>query len=225
MPIAARKLLSNLESLKYHFGKEASLKKRDLMRRLESASLPSAECCSAPARVALLLARLSRRLPPAATDRIHARQNSMPARTCGRFRKDLIDLGIEGTEIRYEFYVRMAQWLARRWPDRLEIDWAEFDNTETLEKILPLLALYNETPGLDEFGYEVREWIERLKGPGETDAAFVVNRIKDLELDPFMREYFFEHLKLPLILLRAPMVPAAPERKFAARKSISRPSP
>jgi hypothetical protein len=199
MPIAAKKRLTELEALKYQVGKDASQRKRDLMRRLESASLPSAESVL---RLHELLcfwhaypddARLLRQIESMLG-------NFDSRRDLRRFKKELIDLGIEGTEIRYEFYVGMAQWLARRWPDRLHIDWEEFENAETLEKILPLLALYNETPGLDEFGYEAREWIDLLKGPDETDGAFVINRIKDLDLDPFMHEYFYEHLKLPLIL-------------------------
>jgi hypothetical protein len=39
-----------------------------------------------------------------------------------------------------------------------------------------------------------------MKSPAETDAAFVVNRIQELKLDTFTREYFYEHLKLPLIV-------------------------
>ena len=70
--------------------------------------------------------------------------------------------------------MQMAQWLAAHWPDRLQIDWAEYEDSETLEKILHLLALYCETPGLDEFGFAARDWIARMKGPDETDATFVV---------------------------------------------------
>ncbi len=199
MPIAARKLLTQLEALKYQFGKDAGQDKQVLLRRLESVSLPSAESVL---RLHELLcfwraypdnARLLRQIE-SMLGKFESR------RDLRRFRNDLVDSGLEGTEIRYEFFVRMAQWLARRWPDRLLIDWEEFQNTETLEKILALLALYNETPGLDEFGYEAREWIELLKGPAETDAAFVVNRIREMELDSFMREYFYEHLQLPMIL-------------------------
>jgi hypothetical protein len=135
-----------------------------------------------------------------------------------RNRKNLVDSGIEGTEILYEFYMQMAQWLARRWPDRLRIDWAEFKNAETLEKILNLLALYSETPGLDEFAYPVRDWISRMKGPDETDAAFVVNRIRDLELDTFTREYFFEHLKLPMIIEAGTGGPSRTRAKIRSAK-------
>ncbi len=199
MPPTARTLLKELEALKNQFGKDAVVEKKDLLRRLHTGSLPSAE---AVLRLHELLcfwrahpddARLLRQVETM-LGQFHTR------RDLRRFRDDLVDSGIEGTEIRYEFYMQMAQWLAVHWPERLQIDWAEFQDSETLEKILPLLALYEETPGLDEFSFSVRDWVARMKGPDETDATFVANRIKDLEMDTFTREYFFEHLKLPMIL-------------------------
>ena len=82
-----------------------------------------------------------------------------------RHRAALQDSGVAGTEIRYLFFAQMAQWVAQRWGARLRIDWDEVGDGESLEKILPLLALYSETPGLDEFGFPTREWLDRLARP------------------------------------------------------------
>ncbi len=217
MPTAAITLLTDLEALKNSFGKQAARDKRDLLRRLADVSLPDAAAVS---RLHELLC-FWRAYPDSAAllRRVEAMLGAFGSRRdLQRHRRGLVDSGIEGAEIRYEFYMQMAQWLARRWPERLRIDWAEFKHPEVLEKILNLLALYNETPGLDEFAFPVRDWIDRLKGPDETDAAFVVNRIRDLAVDTFTREYFFEHLAIPMIIEAGTGGPSRTRAKVSGAK-------
>jgi len=199
MPTAATAIMADLEKLKHRFGNDIAQSKFELLRQLETRSLPSA---AAVLRLHELLC-FWRAYPDDAQllRQIETMLGGFGSRRdLLRLRGGLVDSGIDGTEIRYEFYMQMAQWLARRWPDRLRIDWPEFENREFLERILNLLALYNETPGLDEFAFPVRDWITRMKGPDETDGAFVVNRIRDLEMDSFTRELFFENLQLPMII-------------------------
>ena len=43
-------------------------------------------------------------------------------------------------------------------------------------ELLPHLAHEAETPGLDEYDLGLRAWIDRMRGPHETDAAFLVRR-------------------------------------------------
>ncbi len=117
-----------------------------------------------------------------------------------RHRSRLADTGIAGTRIHYEFYHRMASWLTECWPDRLGIDWKVSGSGAGIEKILPLLGIFSETPALDEQGFSVREWMDRMKGPGETDAAFLVRRIARLKMDGFARERFYEDLAVPMIV-------------------------
>jgi len=199
MSSAAAILLDELESLKVRFDPEAGGRKRELLRRLAGMRLPGA---AAVLRLHELLC-FWRAYPddPALLRQIERMLADFAARPdLRRFRSALTDSGVAGTDIRYEFYVTMARWLARHWPERLWIDWPALPDSAPLEKTLNLLALYCETPGLDEFGFSAREWIERLKGPEETDATFLVRRLADLPLDSFAREYFFEHLRLPMIL-------------------------
>ena len=79
-----------------------------------------------------------------------------------RHRRALANSGIAGTPIHFSFYAPTAGWLARKWGAHLTIDWGSFDQRDKLEPLLSLLALYGETPGLDEFGFGTREWIGRL---------------------------------------------------------------
>ncbi len=200
MSVAAKTLLTELESLKNSFGDGLGAQKYEILCRLETASLPTADAvlhlhevlcfCRAHPDDARLLRQVEGML-----NGFHARRDLQ------RKGAGLVDSGIEGTEIRYEFFMQMAQWLATRWPDRLQIDWKELGSGDNLDQILHLLALYTETPGLDEFAFPLKDWINRLKAPGETDATFVINRIKDLEMDTPTRELFYERLGLPLVII------------------------
>ncbi len=90
----------------------------------------------------------------------------------------------------------------------LTIDWDSFEQQEKLEELLPRLALYGETPGLDEFAFDVREWIDRMKGPAETDAEFLLRRLGQLRLSSFERETLFESLDMPLVLSPGAQTPS-----------------
>lgn len=131
-----------------------------------------------------------------------------------RHRRALADSGIAGTEIRYRFFQPTASWLARRFGHALRIDWKAFRRQDRLEPLLPLLALAAEAPGLDEIAFSVREWIRRLRGPKETDAAFLVRRFDALRVDPFMREKVYDELDPPLRLAPGPDTPARGRERY-----------
>ena len=133
-----------------------------------------------------------------------------------RHRRALADTGIAGTAIHYPFYWFTASWLARRWPDRLTIEWADFENKSTLVEMLHLLLLYSETPALDELVFSPREWVHRLKGPHETDAAFLIRRFRALHSDSFGRETFYEDLDIPIRLRPGPDTPTRTRAKYPA---------
>ena len=133
-----------------------------------------------------------------------------------RHRRSLADTGIAGTVIHYRFFQPTASWLARRFGDALTIDWKSFRRRDRLEPLLPILALFAETPGLDEIAFSVREWIRRLKGPGETDAAFLIRRFDALDLDPTVRETLYDELDPPIRLAPRPDTPARGREKYEA---------
>src|SRR5207247_6257898 len=117
-----------------------------------------------------------------------------------RHRRELAQSGIAGTVLRFRFFAAAAERLARRWGQHLTIDWESFDDAERLRAILPALALYAETPALAELPLEAREWLRRLKGPKETDAAFLLRRWNALPLGRLARETFYNDLDPPLEL-------------------------
>jgi hypothetical protein len=131
-----------------------------------------------------------------------------------RFRHDLVNSGIAGTAIHYAFFYPMAIWLARRWGDRLRIDWQEFDRPERLDAWVRLLALPAEDTALDEIDATAREWIERFRRPGETDAAFLIRRASRLQLSLRAREVLFDDLVVPLRLDPGPGTPSRTRARF-----------
>jgi len=64
--------------------------------------------------------------------------------------KELVNTGIAGTRIDYEFYWVTAEWLCRYWPESLCIRWNEpFGNRHKLHGLLRSLLPYAELILLD----------------------------------------------------------------------------
>ena len=133
-----------------------------------------------------------------------------------RHRARLEDSGIAGTDIRFRFFQPTASWLARRHPRRLEIDWQAFRRSDRLVRWLPFLTHEAEVPGLDEYDMNARAWIEILRGPRETGAAFLVRRFDALRVDPFLREFLYDELDPPLLLRAGPDTPSRSSARYAA---------
>ncbi len=117
-----------------------------------------------------------------------------------RHRGALESTGIAGTRTRFRFYAGTARWLAARWGDHLRVDWRAFEKGPALERVLPLVSLWAETPALDELDLGTRGWVNRLKGPKETDGAFLVRRLATLGRGTFEKEWGWESLEVPLVL-------------------------
>ena len=79
---------------------------------------------------------------------------------------------------------------------------------------------YSESPALDEVTLPIRTWIRRLKGPSDTDAAFLVRRVEMLHPSPFGRETLYEGLGLQLRLDPGPDTPARTRARHAGRPVV-----
>jgi hypothetical protein len=207
-------LLRELERRKTEFGDGSGQRKLELLRTLERRRLPRAGDVLRLHEVLCFL----RAYPDSAELLTQVEQTLQHFGERGdlrRHRNGLVDSGIAGTTTYFRFYPAAAAWLARRWGAHLSIDWEEFEQKERLELFLSQLALYGETPGLDEFSFDVREWIERMKGPAETDATFLVRRFEQLLLEPLTREALLEELDIAFKLAPGPDTPARSREKYA----------
>lgn len=130
----------------------------------------------------------------------------------------LINSGIAGTTIQFRFFAATAIWLTKNWPANLTIDWDDYNNIEKLEKLLPHLVHYSETPGLDEYPYEFRQWINLLKNSRETDAAFLIQRLAQLPLTSKTLETLLDELDIPLIITPGNNTPSRTTEKYPTPK-------
>ncbi len=213
MADGAMSLLRRLERLRDTFGPSVAEQRLGLLRQLDRRRLGSAKAV-ARLHEALCLARAY----PDDAD-VLAQVERMLERFASRgdlkrHRADLEDSGIAGTAINYAFYWFTAEWLARRWPKELSVDWEAFENAERLPELLHLLLPYTETLTVDELDYEPGEWVEQLKGPGESDAAFLIRRFAALETDSFGREESFEVLDVPLRITPGEDTPSRTRAKY-----------
>ncbi len=133
-----------------------------------------------------------------------------------RFRSTLTETGIAGTQIHYRLFWPMARWVTRRWPEQLHFDWRENGRAEQILEVLPLLMPYSEIAGFEELDLSPRDWLERLKGPAETDAAFLVRRIEALPGDDFQREALHDRLDLWYRLDPSSETPSRTRAKYGA---------
>lgn len=207
MAESATSLLNRLERLKHVFGEGVAVRKLELLRKLERRRLPRAadllrlhECLCfwrAYPDDAWVLAQVERMLEAFA-----GRSDLL------RHSESLADSGVAGTPIHYSFFWPTALWLTRNWPERLSVDWEAFEEQERLSQYLHLLVPYCESPALDMLDRSPAEWIRSLKGPGETDAAFLVRRFDALRSDSFGKEALFESFDVPFRLEPGPGTPA-----------------
>ena len=156
-------LVRELERLKTEFGGDATCRKLALLSSLHRGRLARA------ADVLALHEQLCfmRAYPDnaAVLERVEQVLHGFDRRSdLRRFAEGLADSGIAGTPTHYAFYAPTAGWLARRWGDRLHIDWKHFANASQLDELVQYFALWAETPGLDESRDGAREWIERMRG-------------------------------------------------------------
>ncbi len=189
--------VAKLEKLRHRFGGDASARKLALLDELANEPLKSA---GAVLRLHETLCFM-RAYPdnPALLRKVEAMLQGFADRPdLRRFKDDLESSGIAGTAIVFPFFEETAQWLIRRCPAQVTVEWEQTEESsiDWLEGALEHLVLPAEVPAVDEYAYSLREWIDRLKQPGETDAAFLVRRMAALPAAAGLRQMLYESLDL-----------------------------
>jgi hypothetical protein len=211
-----------LETLAREYAPGLSRRKQSLLRRLERAELPSADAVLRLHEVATFLLAYP---DDVSVHRVALRllRGFERRRDLRRFAARLASTGLAGTAIEFRFFSRMARWLASRWPRRLSIDWSEWDDEALLEALLPFLAHPAESPGLDEYDLGLRSWLDRLKGPNETDATFLVRSVAALPAAESLRDLWLDVLDTPMTLAWGPGGPTRTAVRAPAPPHTSRP--
>lgn len=215
MPRSARSVLASLEKVKEQFDENSDQHKAELLDVLADMRFRSARDLL---RFHELICFM-RAYPdgPKVLKRAELLLNCFDLRSdLKKLAKDLVNTGISGTRIDYEFYWVTAEWLCRHWPEAIEVRWDEpFANGHKLHDMLRSLLPYAELILLDESGFEPRDWIELVKGPDETDAAFLVHRFQKLQCRDVTREMAYEDLDIPMSIMPGPDTPSRSKARYA----------
>jgi len=216
--------LTRLESLVAVYTLESAREKRDLVAALLPVRLPDARSV---VRLHELLCFLraypdDRRLLRSVERGLRAFSERRDLR---RHREDLAGSGIAGTPIDYRLYWIMARWLVRHWPDRLAIDWEEFDGEERLAPFLAALVPPTDRAALESSEWSGREWIEAMKAPRETDAGFLVRRIDAIPGEELHKETLFEFIDAPYRLMPGPGAPSRTTARYPKSPVVFRTAP
>ncbi|MBI1797078.1 MAG: hypothetical protein HYR74_08510, partial [Candidatus Eisenbacteria bacterium] len=207
-----KRALAALEESRVRFGATAAAVKRAALRTLERATLPrAADVARLHDALCFMRAYPDDRAVLGAVERMLA--GFARRRDLVRHAAALADSGIAGAAIEFRFFWPTARWLAARWGSRLRIVWEDFERADRLEDWLPLLTLFAETPALDEIDWPPRRWLARLKGAGESDAAFLIRRVAALPMDEAARETLYDQLDPPLRLIPGADTPARSREK------------
>lgn len=210
--------LRELEAIKTAWDPRASRRKIELLAQLERNELAGPAAVQTLHEILLFLrAHPDNRTVLGRTGRMLARFDRRA--DLRRHAGALAGSGIAGTATPYPFFAPTAAWLARRHGDQLTIDWEALDEAPLLEELLPLMALYAETPGLDQAPLSLREWIVTMKGPKETDAAFLIRRLTALPMSERVREVIHNAIGVPFVLAPGAGTPAR-TRAITARAPV-----
>ena len=206
-------LITSLDQAKSSYGEGCAEAKLQLLLRLDRSRLRSS---GAVLRLHEVLCFL-RAYPDEA--RILAQVERMLANfqrraDFRRHRAALAETGIAGTSIHYRFFWGSARWLARRWPQSLSFDRRDREAEEKLAGVLPLLVTPAEAAWLKKGGVRAYAALDRLRGPGETDAAFFVRRVEAMAGNEATREAFFDSIDASFVLKPGQETPSRSREKF-----------
>jgi hypothetical protein len=104
--------------------------------------------------------------------------------------------GIAGTVLHGHYSYGIARWLARRHPDRVEIDWERGEDKERLASVLPRLIPLLEEDSLVEQNIPYLAWLLAARGRRESDLAYLIDRFEQLPVSGKQRSALYDSLEL-----------------------------
>jgi len=105
--------------------------------------------------------------------------------------------GIAGTAVTGTFSYGIARWLARRFPERVAIDWNRHERKERLGATLPRLVPLLEEDSLVEANIPYLAWIEAARGRGR-DINWLLRGFERLRLSDREKAELYDSLELHL---------------------------
>jgi hypothetical protein len=209
--------LNRLQKLTPDFGREAVAEKLELLRSLSSTeTLNDDDVFRLHEILCFLRAYPDNKKVLSLVEEILTRFDRR--KDLQRSRRALADTGIAGTAIHYPFYWQTAKWLFCKWPHAIRINWGEWEEKDKLTTLWPLLLPQPAIESLEGLYLSPRNWIETLKRPKDTDAAFLLRLFYRWKVNDTVKEINYDSLNVPLILDHAEGTPSRTDSKYRVRK-------
>jgi len=90
--------------------------------------------------------------------------------------------------------VELVKWFG----NALEIQWEEYEDTEKLDALLPLLSAWPESDGLDLAPVSTEEWVELARGRDQTGLQWLLASLDRLKVPYLARRQLYDGLELPV---------------------------
>lgn len=210
-------LLKRLEKIKANFNQNSTLQKIDLLNTLKTQNFNTPQQIQRFHDVLNFLYAFP-------DNREICRQASRMLASFSKrsdlqkFKNDLANTAIAGTDIHFQLFWPMACWLVDKYPNSLSINWDELEEPEKLSAILPLLLTIPEIGAMDEFDLSPREWVMMLKNTRETDAAYIINRLRKAFKNDREREVIHDDINMTYRLNAAHNTPNIANTRLTSKK-------
>src|SRR6266536_2478325 len=203
-PNSFGRLLFELETSRYSFGRSQAARVAKLLRRLETARFPDPDPLIRFHEALMFL----RAFPhcPAVLRKTESLLNNFWKRV-DAVRKSGVDMdafdlievsGIAGTTMEDTLSFDLANWLTRRLPGKVEIAWDHYDPGRELGTTGPRFMPLLEDDAYVEADTPWSRWLETAAGKKSSDPAWLVQRFADLPLPPVQKAELYESLRVPL---------------------------
>jgi hypothetical protein len=114
-------------------------------------------------------------------------------------RDRLRDTGIAGTSIYYRFSYDVANWLARKAPKSVSIDWSELQDTAAFDDLLRHILQPSEDEYFDSGYASTALWVQTASASYDgTDFDWLMAQLQERPLRPFIRQ-LYDAADIPLV--------------------------
>lgn len=198
------RLLSQLETCRYRFGRHEAARVVKLLNRLDAARFADAASLIRFHEALLFL----RAFPQGQTViRATGRILNSIHKTVEALHKGGADMddfepievsGIAGTQMADTLSFDVARWLIERMPGRVEIAWENYEPGRELGTTGPRLMPLLEDDAYVEADTPWRRWLEAAGGKKHATPVWLVQRFEQLALPPQQKAELYESLRVPL---------------------------
>ncbi len=196
-----------LDKLKTGFDNESTNAKITILRKLSSAEIIDAETLESYHDILCFVraypdSRLVMNIAENELQNFGERIKHYTKNSKDRQAKKLLDSGIVGTVVSYEFSYELTVSLSEWFENLVEIDWNRYEKNETnsITAILPLLVAWQENDTLEnDLTIPTSEWLNYGRSKKDhTDLQVLLKILRSSGLSRAVQRHLFESAEIPV---------------------------